>query len=155
MKIIKHSKTMLAVTSTALMFSLPALANTAGEGYSSQQTPKQSQSRQGSGNKDMQKKDRTVMGKVIDSMDVKLKGVAGNGHRLIKIESTTGKKMIVNVGKVGSLDEISLTRGDFLIATGRSARIGGKPVLFAKYVGELQAAGRTGMLKMEDIKQKK
>lgn len=128
----KTASSVLAIACTALSLSTPGLAASPGKNDQNQK-----------------KGDMTIIGKVIDSMDVQLKGVAGNGHRLLKVRSSDGEKMVVDVGAVGSLDKIDLTRGDFLIATGRSARINGRPVLYAKYVGELQAAGRSGELRFE------
>lgn len=124
--------TILAAAGATLTLALPAVAA----------SPKDD-------DRDDMKGSMTVIGKVIDARDVQLKGVAGNGHRLLKIKNREGKKMVVDVGASGSLDKIDISQGDFIIATGRSARIGGKPVLYAKYVGELQAAGRSGELMFE------
>lgn len=121
----KVSNLVLAALMSLSMIAMPGIA---GEGKDKQQ-------RQGS---------HTVIGKVTDTYDVELKGVAGNMHRLVKLENAKGDAMVVDLGIIGNLSELELSRGDHIIATGKSARINDRPVLFAKYVGKLHAAGRTG-----------
>ena len=94
--------------------------------------------------------ERTIIGKVTDTIDVELEGVAGDFHRLVKVENQKGKTMVVDLGMIGNLYELRLSRGDRLIAIGKNARINDRPVLFAKYAGKLYATGRTGAMGSEE-----
>lgn len=63
--------------------------------------------------------------------------------RMIEIESKSGKRIIVNTGLADQpVEKLGLKKGDHIVAFGKSARINGKPVLFAQYVGELQPVGK-------------
>lgn len=90
--------------------------------------------------------ERVVVGKVVEARDIKLKTVAGDGHRLVKIENAEGKRMIVDLGLTESVNEmgIDLQQGDTILAVGKSARINQRPVLYAKYVGQLYQVGNQG-----------
>lgn len=97
-------------------------------------------------NKEMSGGEKIVMGQVVDTINVNLAGVAGNGHRLVKIQNRDGKRMVVDLGVEGGLEGLELSPGDRIVATGKSARIDGQPVLYAKVVGKLYATGQSGVL---------
>lgn len=94
----------------------------------------------------------TVVGKVVDAMDVSIKGAAGNGHRLVKIVNPEGKRMVLDLGTPSGLSDLQLSRGDYVIASGRSARISNKPVMYTKYIGKLYATGLSGELPQQQSK---
>lgn len=118
---------------TGALIGTPALAN------ADQHSKKQA------GNpKDGKEAERMVMGEVQDARDVRLKGVAGNGHRLLKIKNSKGQQMVLNLGQPSNLGDLNLREGDTIIASGKTARINGKPVLFTKLIGKLYATGKSG-----------
>lgn len=120
----KHLLT-IAATVTALSLSAPILAE------QEQQDQQQSQ--------------RVVVGKVVAAKDVELNSVAGNGHRLVRLENTKGNTLVVDLGLIEKLPEnMTLDEGDNLMVVGKSARINGRPVVYAQYAGELHAVGHTG-----------
>lgn len=89
---------------------------------------------------------RSVIGQVVDSRDLTIKG-SQNKHRLLKLETPQGKRVVVNLGDATKLGQMQIAKGDRIYAVGKSARIGGKPVIFARYAGELNPVGATGMSK--------
>lgn len=92
-----------------------------------------------------QQGDRVVIGKVIDHRDVRLKGVPGDGHRMVKIQNRDGKQMVIDLGSSGEQPRgLDLQNGDRVIAIGRNARVDDRPVLYARYVGELHGVGNVG-----------
>ncbi len=84
---------------------------------------------------------RFFVGTVVDVKDINLKGMSVK-HTLFKVENKTGKTMVVNVGAGAEVDDIK--KGDKVAFVGKTARINGKPVLFAKAFGEMNNVGRTG-----------
>jgi hypothetical protein len=94
---------------------------------------------------DQQQSQRVVVGKVVAAKDVTLASVAGNGHRLIRLENTNGNTIVVDLGLMEKLPEnMTVDEGDVLMVVGKNARINGKPVVYAQYAGELHAVGHTG-----------
>lgn len=89
---------------------------------------------------------RSVVGEVVDSRDLTIKG-SQTKHRLLKLETPQGKRVVVNLGDATKLGQTQIAKGDRIYAVGKSARIGGKPVIFARYAGELNPVGATGMSK--------
>lgn len=91
------------------------------------------------GQKDAMKKGTMAMvGTVVDSKNVNLKGAAGTGHYLVKIESGKDKRrVVVNLGVQSDANK-EIEKGDKIFAVGSAARINDRPVLFARYYGELQ-----------------
>jgi len=89
---------------------------------------------------------RFVIGKLIDAKSVRVAGPRGTGkHRLLKLESRNGEQIIVDMGTSRSPSAMGFRQGDLIVAMGKSARINGRPVLYAHYVGELQdLAARKG-----------
>jgi Cu/Ag efflux protein CusF len=84
---------------------------------------------------------RFFVGTVVDVKDINLKGMSVK-HTLFKVENKTGKTMVVNVGAGAEVGDIK--KGDKVAFVGKTARINGKPVLFAKAFGEMANVGRTG-----------
>lgn len=121
-----------------LGLTVPALAE--------QQQSKQMDQQKMSAQMNQNQGERVVVGKVVEARDIKLKTVAGDGHRLVKIENAEGKRMIVDLGLTESVNEmgIDLQQGDMILAVGKSARINQRPVLYAKYVGQLYPVGSQG-----------
>lgn len=89
---------------------------------------------------------RSVVGTVVDTTDISLKGVQGK-HRLLRVETPQGKRVVVDMGETTKLGGVSIAKGERIFASGKAARIGGKPVIYARYVGELQPVGAGGMNK--------
>lgn len=87
---------------------------------------------------DQQVKHNVVQGKITSMKDVSLAKVADQ-HRMVKLESQSGKKIIVDLGAKQQLGELNLKKGDRLMVYGVPARINGKPVLFATRVAELES----------------
>jgi hypothetical protein len=100
----------------------------------------QSQQMQGMGSN----ANRFVVGKLVDARTINVSGPQGKDrHRLLKLESRAGEQIIVDMGPSRSPSALGFKQGDLIVAMGKSARINGRPVLFAHYVGELQdLAGR-------------
>lgn len=87
-----------------------------------------------------ERENRMVFGRVVDVRPVQLEGVPDR-HQLVKIERD-GKRIIVNLGTEEEQGWIAdLEPGDLLFASGRSARINGRPVLMAKWAAEVKAVG--------------
>lgn len=82
--------------------------------------------------------ERTVVGKVVDQQEI---AIQGTQHQLVKLENQQGETIVVDLG--AATEEMQLEQGDRLMAVGKSARINDRPVLYAKYAGELNAVGRT------------
>ncbi|MDN5870255.1 MAG: hypothetical protein L0H73_05985 [Nitrococcus sp.] len=81
---------------------------------------------------------RMVIGKVTDTRDVTIKGPAGDKHRLLKLNANDNT-VIVDLGAMTqeTFKGLDISQGTRIWVLGSSARINGKPVLFARYVGEL------------------
>lgn len=88
---------------------------------------------------------RIVVGKVIEMRDIALKSGSGSDfakHHIVVLESTKGKRVMVNTGLTERPPkDLKLSKGDRVVAIGKSARINGKPVLVAQSIGELSPAG--------------
>ena len=94
---------------------------------------------------DQQQDQRVIIGKVTAAKDVKLKGVVGNGHRLVRLENDKGKSIVVDLGLMENLPkDMAVYEGDHLMVIGKNARINGKPVIYAQWAGELHSVGHTG-----------
>lgn len=91
------------------------------------------------GQKDAMKKGTmSMVGTVVDSTNVSLAGAAGTDHYLVKIESGKDKrKVVVNLGVQSDANK-EIEKGDKIFAIGNAARINDRPVVFARYYGELQ-----------------
>jgi hypothetical protein len=87
---------------------------------------------------------RFVVGRLVDARSISVDGDQGpSRHRLLKLESRSGEQIIVDMGPSRSPSAMGFKQGDLIVAMGKSARINGRPVLYAHYVGELQdLAGR-------------
>ena len=91
-----------------------------------------------------EQKQRVVVGEITDMKDVTLKGI-DSSHKIVKIENDTGKTMYINLGAMDTPpQDLKMEKGDRLLVIGKNARINGKPVLHAQYVGELFGVGRMG-----------
>jgi molybdopterin-binding protein len=98
---------------------------------------------QSGGSRDVMKQGkRVVVGKVVDMRDINMKGGDSSKHHIVILESTKGKRVMVDTGLADKpVKDLKLSKGDRVVAIGKSARINGKPVLFAQSIGELQPAG--------------
>lgn len=98
------------------------------------------------GQNTIQQGKRMATGKIVDMRDIDMKSSSGNASgkfRMLEIESKSGKRMLVNTGLADQpVEKLALKKGDHIVAIGKSARINGKPALFAQYVGELKPVGR-------------
>ena len=82
---------------------------------------------------------RFVIGTLVDARSINVEGDQGpSRHRLLKLESRSGEQIIVDMGPSRSPSAMGFKQGDLIVAMGKSARINGRPVLYAHYVGELQ-----------------
>lgn len=86
---------------------------------------------------------RAVIGQVVDTREIQLKGVSAK-HRLVKIKNKQNEMMVINVGDATKTPAGKFKKGAMIVAVGKEARISGKPVLYAKYVGDLRQAGSMG-----------
>lgn len=87
---------------------------------------------------------RAVMGQVVDMREVQLQGT-NTKHRLVKIRNPQGQNMVVDLGDASRAPGNDFRKGTNIVAIGKESRINGEPVLFARYVGDLQQAGGIGM----------
>lgn len=86
----------------------------------------------------MKKGTMSMVGTVVDSTNVNLAGAAGTGHYLVKIESGKDKRrVVVNLGVQSDANK-EIQKGDKIFAVGNAARINDRPVVFARYYGELK-----------------
>ena len=95
---------------------------------------------------------KSVVGTVVSIQDMDLKAPNQEGsvsHRLVKLETPDGKNVVIDLGESAKLKEAEaadqIKEGNRIYAIGKSARIGGKPVIFARYAGQLTPVGSTGM----------
>jgi molybdopterin-binding protein len=84
--------------------------------------------------------ERVVIGEVVDQRRVDLTGVPGGKHHLVKLQNQQGRTLIVNLG--AATEEMNIEEGDQLLAVGKSARIDNRPVLYARFAGELSQTER-------------
>ncbi|MDN5870254.1 MAG: hypothetical protein L0H73_05980 [Nitrococcus sp.] len=120
-----------------LGLSVPALAASQGSG--------QMEGSQGSSQSKMQQQQamhqahRMVIGEVTDVRGVQIKGAAGDKHRLLKLSANEDTVVIVDLGAMPeqAFKDLGINKGTRIWALGSSARINGKPVLYARYVGEV------------------
>lgn len=82
--------------------------------------------------------ERAVLGKVVDQRQIQLKEGEAK-HHLVKLENPQGKTIVVDLG--AATEEMDLKKGDRLFAVGKSARINERPVIYAKYAGEINSVG--------------
>jgi hypothetical protein len=143
------NKYLIAVGAAAsLAVASPALAqSTQKPGGPAQGQQAQGQQSKGQQNmNEAMKGRRAVIGEVVDTREVQLKGV-GAKHRLVKIKNKEGKNLIVDVGDATRTPAGRFKKGSKIVAVGKEARINDKPVLYAKYVGDLREAGSLGKQK--------
>lgn len=106
--------------STSLILAGPALA---------QDSQKQEQMKKGT---------IALVGTVVDSTNVTLKTAAGQAHYLVKVESgKENRRVVVDLGLQTDANK-EIQTGDRIFAVGNSARINDRPVVFARFYGELQ-----------------
>lgn len=128
----KFPMTTIAAALT-LAFGMPAFAQQ--QQQKQTQTAQESQAKSGG---ETMKGIVTASGKVVGDADIKT--TAGDMHRLVKLQRINGDMVVVDLG-VSAPD---VQKGDRIFVHGHAARISGKPVIFARYFGELQQAGSTG-----------
>lgn len=105
------------------------------------QSRKQAQGQQA--NNPARKGRRAVIGTVTDTTKIQLKEINAK-HRLVKIRNKEGQNLVVNFGASTRVPADQLKKGSRIVAVRKEARINGKPVLYAKYVGNLREAGSMG-----------
>lgn len=79
--------------------------------------------------------ERVVIGQVVDQRRVKLADMPGAQHHLVKLQNQQGQTIVVNLG--AATEEMDIQEGDQLLAVGKSGRINERPVLHARFAGEL------------------
>lgn len=129
------------VFAVLLAFGFAAPALTASQ--SSAQSAAQMQSAEGTSQDKLQQSQfmpphRMVIGTVIDIRGVQIKGPMGDKHRLLKV-SVDDNTVIIDLGpmKKGAFQDLGINPGNRIWVLGSSARINGKPVIYARYVGEV------------------
>lgn len=83
---------------------------------------------------------RAVIGEAVETREIQPKGV-NTKHRLVKMKNKEGPNLALNVGDATRMQAGQFKKGSRLIALGKETRINGKPVLYAKYLGDLREAG--------------
>jgi hypothetical protein len=99
-----------------------------------------------------------LVGELVDTRDVMLKGLKEEKHRLLKVKpGNDSQAVIVDIGVQDPAASFGLMKGDRVIAIGKSARINDRPVLFARSIGELYPIGAVGSVARahEQMKQDK
>lgn len=119
----------------ALGLSAPVLAASQS---SEQSATQQMENSKGHSQNKMQHPHRIVIGKVTDTRGVQIKGPAGDKHRLLKLNANDNT-VIVDLGAMNeqTFKDLGINKGNRIWVLGSSARIDGKPVIFARYVGEV------------------
>ena len=84
----------------------------------------------------------TISGTVTDARGVNLQGVSDR-HTLLKVRTSEGRQVVVDVGAEASAKSLGLKKGDVVAAKGTMGRINGKPVLFARQVAQVMAVDRS------------
>ena len=82
-----------------------------------------------------------ISGKLLETREFTLKGQSGK-HVLARVETPQGRQILVNLGKREGLQDVKLSNGEMIAATGVFARINGRPVLFADHIADLVAIDR-------------
>jgi hypothetical protein len=131
----------------ALLASPVALAQQSQQGQQSQNAQQMQRANMQSGQQQQgmqQNANRFVVGRLVDARTIQVNGPQGGAqHRLLKLESHSGEQIIVDMGQSRSPSAMGFKQGDLIVAMGKAARINGRPVLYAHYVGELRdLAGR-------------
>lgn len=85
-----------------------------------------------------------VIGEVRDMRNVQIKGPNPSSHRLMKVATRGGDTVLVDLGAADESSLRGLAQGDRVLAVGKPGRINDRPVIVARSVGELYAAGDTG-----------
>lgn len=80
----------------------------------------------------------TATGEVLGTVQIRTN--AGTPRELVKLQRTGGGTVVVDLGAAAA----QVQQGERLFVQGDSARISGKPVIFARYVGELRQVERAG-----------
>lgn len=84
--------------------------------------------------------ERVIIGEVVDKSRVRLAGMPGGMHYLVKLQNPQGQTVVVDLG--AAVEQMDIQRGDQLLAVGKSARINDRPVLYARFAGELAQTER-------------
>lgn len=85
------------------------------------------------------KGERVVIGEIVDQRNVNLSEPAGASHRMVKLRNRQGETIIVDLGS--DVQGVNLETGDRIVAAGKAARINGRPVLYARFAGQLNQMG--------------
>lgn len=118
----------------ALAFSGGALADEQQKRQQQQSNQQQTQ-QQGKSQGSQKQGIVSATGKVMGNTD--LKSTAGDMHQLVKLQRSDGGTVVVDLGIGGP----QVDQGDRLFVSGHSARINGRPVIFARYAAKLQDVG--------------
>jgi len=115
--------TFLLGASLALLISMPVMAQSdQSEAMQNMQTS-------------MNQGRRVVVGIVEDMRDVTIRGI-DDSQRLLKINANDNM-VFVNLGGVSSDALPTIEKGDEIVVVGNSSRINGKPVIQARFLGEV------------------
>jgi hypothetical protein len=131
----------LSVGSSIAMAAVSVPAHAQANKQSGQQPSAQSQGQQA--NNPAMKGRRAVIGTVTETREIQLKGINAK-HRLVKIRNKEGQNLVINVGDATRTPAGQFKKGSRIVAIGKEARINGKPVLYAKYIGDLREVGSMG-----------
>lgn len=80
----------------------------------------------------------TATGEVLGTVQIRTS--SRTPRELVKLQRTDGGTVVVDLGAAAA----QVHPGERLSVQGHAARISGKPVIFARYVGELREIERTG-----------
>lgn len=94
----------------------------------------QQQGQQGQQGEQMAQGRRVIVGQVEDVRDIPI-AEGGGEHKLVKVMANE-KTVVVDLGPTQEA-QLDVQPGDRILAIGNSARIGGRPVIYARYIGEL------------------
>lgn len=82
-----------------------------------------------------------ISGKLLETREFTLKGESAK-HVLARIETPQGRRILVDLGTREDMKDVKLTNGELIAATGRFARINGRPVLFADHIADMVSINR-------------
>jgi hypothetical protein len=94
----------------------------------------------------------SVIGQVVSTRDITIEGTQVK-HRLVKLETPKGNQVVVDLGDAAKIGFVKLSEGDRIFAAGKAARIGGKPVIYARFAGPVNPVRPTGLTQDQVAKQ--
>jgi hypothetical protein len=113
-------------------------AQTSNAQTSDQRQPQQQRSQQQSASSSSR---HVISGRLLDTREFTLKGENAK-HVLARIQSPQGGQILVDLGTREDLQDVKLTNGELIAATGKFSRINGRRVLFADHIADLVTINR-------------